>query len=124
MGNAGGFTLIEVLLALTVLAVGVLGLAAESAALTRHLARAERTALVVASAAGRLERLRDAACTTQNDGAESVVRGRMTLAILQWSWSAIGDSTYRVRLVATPRGLAGRHQERPDTLTITVLCRH
>lgn len=123
MERARGFTLIEVLLAIMVFAVGVLGAAVEMAALTRALARAQRAALVAAAAAARLERLRDAACFTRVDGTETVRRGRIPLATLSWSWSAVADSTYGVRLVTTPVLGVGGRQPPADTLALTILCR-
>ena len=123
MAPSRGFTLVEVLVALIVFAVGALGLAAETAALTRALAGAQRAAFVSSAAAARLERLRAAACGTRVDGTETVQRERTTLALLQWTWSSPGDSTYRVRLVTTPAEAAARRLAVPDTLTAQIPCR-
>ena len=122
MTSARGFTLVEVLVALIVFAVGMLGLAAETAALTRQLARAQRAAFVSAAAATRLERLRAAACGTRADGAETVLRGGAKLAVLQWTWSNAGDSTYRVRLVSSPVAPATRGIAPPETLNALIPC--
>ena len=123
MTSARGFTLVEVLVALLVFAVGILGLAAETAALTRQLARAQRAAFASAAAATRLERLRAGACMVRTDGTETTLRDRTVLAVLQWTWSSPGDSTYRVRLVTLPAGPATRPLVPPDTLTALIPCR-
>ena len=121
MVRAHGFTLIEVLVALVVFAFGVLGLAAETAALTRLLARANGAARVTAAASARLERLRAGACVVRRDGAETLSQGSAILAMLQWTWSDVGDSTYRVRVVASP-GLPAGPRARAETLGAVFAC--
>jgi prepilin-type N-terminal cleavage/methylation domain-containing protein len=123
MSGARGFTLIEVLVAMVVFSVGLLGLAAGMAGLTRHLARARHAALVATAAASRLERLRAAACRLRTDGSEIVQRGGVRLALLAWIWTDQGDSTYRVRLVTTSAVSFARPLVRRDTLWLVVPCR-
>jgi prepilin-type N-terminal cleavage/methylation domain-containing protein len=122
MVRASGFTLIEVLVALVVFAFGVLGLASETAALTRLLARAQRAAQVTAAATARLERLRAGVCIVRQDGTETLWRGSATLATLQWTWSGLGDSSYRVRVVAVPGSHAGV-RARAESLSAVLACR-
>ncbi len=122
MVRAHGFTLIEVLVALVVFAFGVLGLAAETVALTRLLARAQRAARVTAAAVARLERLRAGACAVRQDGTETLSRGSATLATLQWTWSGAGDSTYQVRVVAFPELPTGP-RARAESLSAVLTCR-
>lgn len=124
MQAARGFTLVEVLVAALVLAVGMLGLAAGTAGLLRHLARTRRAAVVSAAAASRLERLRATACQGRFNGSEFVERGGVRLALLAWTWTAEGDSTYRVRLVTTSAVSFARPLVRRDTLSLAVPCRH
>lgn len=123
MARPHGFTIVEVLVALVVFALGVLGMAAETAALTRLVARGRRAAAVTSAAAGRLERLRAGACVARQDGTESLSRGSATLATLRWAWSLAppGDSSYRVELIATPAP-STRPLAAAETLRAEVSC--
>lgn len=123
MAAARGFTVVEVLVALIVFAVGILGLAAETASLTRALARTQRATIASAAAAARLERLRITACGTRQDGAEPVLHHSAPLARLEWTWGFAGDSPPRVRLVTVPAGPSAHPLVRPDTLTAVFPCR-
>lgn len=115
--------MVEVLVALIVFAVGILGFAAETASLTRALAQTRRAAIASAAATARLERLRLTACDMPADGGEPVLHHRTQLARLEWTWTVTGDSTPHVRLVTVPAGPAARPLVRPDTLTARFSCR-
>jgi general secretion pathway protein I len=117
-----GFTLLEVLVALVVFAVGVLGLTAEAAALTRALGRVRRAEAVMAAAQARLERLRARACSDRVDGSEAVTQGATAIADLRWSWSDAGDSTFALRLALVPAAAPIR-PIRPETLLAVLSCR-
>ena len=112
-----GFTLVEVLVALVVFAIGALGVAAETAALTRRLAQERRLAVISEATTGRLERLRANGCRSRSDGIESVNYHTIPVAEIRWSWRDPGDSTYQVTLVTAPSGT------RSDTLSASVWCR-
>lgn len=119
----GGFSLVEVVVALLVFAIGALGLAAEIAALTRQVAHSRRAARVSAAAAMRLERLQAGACTTRSNGTELVMQGGSALAALHWSWSTAGAGTvFQVRVVADPGPLTMGRAVPAETLRAVVSC--
>mgnify|MGYP001251257347 CR=1 FL=1 len=118
-----GFTLVEVLVALVVFAIGALGLAAETAALTRQIGIGQRAAVVTAAATARLERVRARGCESRADGVETVRYHSVPLADLQWTWRDPGDSAFRLTLVTVPLGVAARTSIPADTLTTVVWCR-
>jgi prepilin-type N-terminal cleavage/methylation domain-containing protein len=123
--RSGGFSLVEVLVALLVLAVGALGLAAETAALTRQVARARRAARVSAAAALRLERLHAGACNARSSGTELVMQGSVALAALHWSWSSTPDTertVFQVQVVADPGPLTMGPAVPAETLRAVVSC--
>jgi len=59
-----GFTLIEVIIAVLVLTVGLLGLVSSAALVTRMIGRGHRSSVEVAFSQRRLEMLRSTACTS------------------------------------------------------------
>ena len=124
-----GFTLAEVLVALVLLAVGLLTLAGETGRLVRQLGRADRSRRVSEAAARRMERLRAEGCVARVAGAEEVgfggKGGGASLATLAWEWSTIADSAYAARLVTVPVPEAALVPSfgRPSTLLTAVDCR-
>ncbi len=122
MRQERGFTVIEVIVAITVLAVGVLGLASTGAMVTRMIAQGQRSAVALTFAAQRLEQLRTYACATRTDSSETLYRGSTPVATNSWTYTAMGDSTWwRVRLVTQYRTVQDR--TRADTLEAEILCR-
>lgn len=120
MRRPTGFTLLEVLVALVVLTLGLLGLIAQTAALVRAQARVRRAETITTAAAARLEQLRATGCVARADGGEVVQQGSI-IARLDWSWSAAADSSRRVLLVATPRATP-QPALPPETLTMVLPC--
>ena len=120
MKRPAGFTLLEVLVALVVLAFGLLGLCAQTASLVRALARVRRAETITAAAAARLEQLRATGCVARNDGT-AVVRQGDAIARLDWRWSAAADSAQLLQLVVTPRAMPLPALP-PETLAMVLRC--
>ena len=120
MRRRAGFTLLEVLVALVILTLGLLGLIAQTATLVRALGRVRRAETITTAAAARLELLRATGCITRVDGG-ALVRQGSVIARLDWSWSGAADSSHQLRLVVTP---ATSPPALPaETLTMVLPCR-
>jgi hypothetical protein len=110
-----GTSLVEILVALTILSVSVLGLVGASAAVNRMLAWGRWTTVAMAYAERRLELLRAAAvdstsCAGLGGGSASLPGG------LTESWNVTsGSSVAAIQIV-----IAGN--SRPDTLTTVLFC--
>lgn len=68
MNDNRGFSLIEVVVAMVILTVGVLGLAASAGAITRLSSEGVRSSGAASVAQSRLERLRSVTCAALADG--------------------------------------------------------
>lgn len=79
-----GFTIVELLVALMIFAVGMLGLAATAGSVTRMMGGAKRQVIAATVAQSRLERLRSSPCTSIVSGADTT-RG----IISTWTVSAV-----------------------------------
>jgi prepilin-type N-terminal cleavage/methylation domain-containing protein len=121
MTRPAGFTLLEVVVALVVLTLGLLGLIAQTAVLIRAQGRVRRAETMTTAAAARLEQLRATGCVVRADGAE-VVRQGSAIARLDWTWSTAADSSRRLALVLTPRATPLPDLP-PETLTMVLPCR-
>jgi prepilin-type N-terminal cleavage/methylation domain-containing protein len=102
-----GFTLIEVIIAVLVLTVGVLGLVTSAALVTRMIGRGHRSAVQVAFSQRRLEMLRSTACTNQATGTDVLMRGGVPVDSLSWQFVNLGNSTWQVIMTSkyqTDRG--------------------
>jgi prepilin-type N-terminal cleavage/methylation domain-containing protein len=122
MNRERGFTLIEVMVALVIMTVGVLGLLTTTALVTRMIARGQRSSVAASFATQRIEQLRDAGCVPANRtaGSEMLMRGTTVIARNDWRWTAIGDSTHRVFLNVTYTTRQG-HQ-RTDSMQTAISC--
>lgn len=67
-----GFTLVELMVALMVFAVGMLGLAATAGSVTRMMGGAKRQTIAATIAQSRLEKLRSSPCASIVSGSETV----------------------------------------------------
>lgn len=116
-----GFTIVEVLVAIIVLTVGILGLMTTTALVTRMIARGQRSANAAAFAGRRLEILRATGCKSQAAGRDSLTTQSGTLlATNGWfftskpnmGWAIVDTATYQ-----TARG-----KWRTDILETEISC--
>ncbi|MGH7645764.1 MAG: type IV pilus modification PilV family protein [Gemmatimonadales bacterium] len=120
MQRERGFTVVEVVVAILVFTVALLGLASTAGSVTRMVARGQRSAVAATFAAQRLEQLRRTACTSRVPGSEDLYRGGTRVAWSQWRFTDAGRQTYRVLLTTTYVTTGGR--QRTDTLETAVSC--
>ena len=120
--NRRGFTIIEVIIAIIVLTVGVLGLVTTAALVTRMVARGQRSAVATEFAARRLERMRARACIDAQrvPGADTLYRGSQWVAINRWSFTDGGNQNYRLKIVTTYRTTGDK--TRTDSTETTIPC--
>ena len=118
--NSQGFTIIEIIIAIIVLTVGVLGLVTTAALVTRMIARGQRSAVATAFGARRLEQLRAVACTARNNGADTLYRGSTWVAINNWTFTDAGNQNYRLKIVTTSKTIKNR--VRRDSTETTIPC--
>ena len=116
MRNERGFTVIEVMIAVMVLAVGILAVAASSALVTRFILQGQLDTEATALAHQRIEKLRSVPC-------DSVVAGSETLGTfdLRWTPAATGINKALQLTVAveSPTLLRGRSAK---TFVTTMYC--
>jgi prepilin-type N-terminal cleavage/methylation domain-containing protein len=70
-GSRAGFTIVELLVALMIFAVGMLGLAATAGSVTKMMGGAKRQVIAANVAQSRLEKLRSSPCGTIVSGADT-----------------------------------------------------
>ncbi len=122
MNNRHGFTIIEVIIAIIVLTVGLLGLVTTAALVTRMIARGQRSAMAATYAAQRMERMRPAACIDAQrvGGTDTLYRGSTWVATSTWSFVDEGNQYYRMRVVTTYK--TDKMNLRVDTLEAGIPC--
>lgn len=120
MNREGGFTVVEVIIAIIVLTVGLLGLVSTAALVTRMIARGQSSAVAATYGAQRMEQLRTTACASQAGGSDDMYRGSVHVASTSWRFVDAGDSTYRV--VVTTRYLTTQNRWRTDSVETAVSC--
>ncbi len=122
MNNQRGFTIIEIIIAIIVLTVGVMGLATTAALVTRMIARGQRSAMAATYAAQRMEQLRPAACIAAQrvPGTDTLYRGSNWVASNTWTFVDEGNSYYHLRVVTTYK--TDGIKTRVDTMEAGVPC--
>ena len=110
-----GFTVVEVLIAVLVLSIGLLGLAASAAVTTRMIGQGQRYSETSAMAAQRFEMLRSQSCASMSAGSASA--GRFGVS---WAVTTVASGRARgVTLVVTsPTGRGMR----ADSFATTIPC--
>ena len=109
-----GFTVIEVMVAVIVLTIGVLGLVGSAALVTRMIGRGNRAAKASIMAQQRIEILRGTRCASLASGADTVRQYVRT-----WTVTPVGNARriqVRVRYPTTAT------QTRTDTTVTTIDC--
>ncbi|HET9710060.1 MAG TPA: prepilin-type N-terminal cleavage/methylation domain-containing protein [Gemmatimonadales bacterium] len=121
--NEGGFTILEIMIAVVILMVGVLGLVMTAALTTRMMGRANRAQQAAAYASKRMEMMRTAACIAgqRNGGVDTLYRGSAMIAYNTWSYADMGSGSYRLRVIT--RWETTKNKMKSDTLEAGVPCR-
>jgi prepilin-type N-terminal cleavage/methylation domain-containing protein len=101
-----GFTLVELLIALIILSVGLLGLVTTSALVTRMIARGQRSADAALFAARRLERLRAGGCSGAESraGSDTLFRGSTWVASNRWTVTDLDRGRHHLAIITTVNG--------------------
>jgi type IV pilus modification protein PilV len=114
MKARAGFTIVELLVALMIFAVGMLGLAATAGSVTRMMGGAKRQVIAATVAQTRLERLRSSPCTSIASGADTT-RG----IVSTWTVTAV---TRGMNITETVRFQTSRGVTRTRTYMTTIAC--
>jgi Tfp pilus assembly protein PilV len=116
--NREGFSIVEVLLAVSILLVGVLCFVGTSAATSRMLSRGNRSTKAAFYSQERLEILSATPCQLLANG--SATRGGSAYS-LTWTISdALGGNSKRAKVITTYFGSRGI--SRADTSEMSILC--
>ncbi|MFN2572309.1 MAG: prepilin-type N-terminal cleavage/methylation domain-containing protein [Gemmatimonadales bacterium] len=120
--SQGGFTIIEIIIAIIVLTVGVLAMASTAALVTRMIARGQRSASASAFAARRIERMRIAACVPAQrvNGQDTLYRGSNWVSINTWTFTDAGNQNYRLKVVSLYKTI--KDKTRRDSTETTITC--
>ena len=95
-GARGGFTLIELVVAILILTIGILGLAGTSAVITRQMGGGAKQTLAAAIAQSRIEMLRSQPC----ESLVATTGGPVSTSGLTESWTVV-PQTRRVDVTVT-----------------------
>jgi type IV pilus assembly protein PilV len=122
MKTQRGFTIVEVIIAIVVLTVGLLGLVTTAALVTRMIGRGQRSVVASTFASQRLERLRVAVCdpAQRADGTETLIRGGTAVATNTWRITNVAGNTWKVALSVEYTTVQNR--KRTEPMETIVLC--
>ena len=113
-GKRAGFTLVELLVAMMIFAVGMLGLAATAGSVTKMMGGAKRQTIAATVAQSRLEKIRSSPCTTLLSGSDTV-RG----VVSAWTITAAARS---VTVNETVTWRAARNTTKSKVYQTTLSC--
>jgi prepilin-type N-terminal cleavage/methylation domain-containing protein len=114
--NETGFTIIEVLIAITMLSIGLLGTLGATAATIRVLGESDRMVTAAYQATQRLERLEALACDAATSGTDT----QQGIAL---AWTVGGAATDRTRaIMLTATYPMSRGRVRVDTFEKALQC--
>jgi len=125
MKNERGFTIVEVIIAIIVLTVGLLGLVTSAALVTRMIGRGQRSAVAAQYAQRRLEMLRVTGCSSQASGSEVLMRGSAPVDSISWrfvKWSIPNTSANNWQIVVRSTYPTARGQWRTDSTETQISC--
>lgn len=121
MKSERGFTIVEVIIAVLVLTVGILGLVTTSALVTRMIARGQRSANAANFASKRLELLRVTGCKSQAAGRDTLyAQSGMAVATNSWAFANATNSHWRI--VDTVKYQTSKGAWRTDVMETQVSC--
>ncbi len=119
--NRRGFTIIEVIIAVLVLSVGLLGLASSSALVTRMISQGQRFSKAAFLGNEKLELLRSMDCSLMTSGSESQENSQYL--VTWWPEDITGvNAANAQRIVVTVKSPTGIGY-RTDTLSSYVSCK-
>jgi prepilin-type N-terminal cleavage/methylation domain-containing protein len=107
LSREGGFTLIELMLAIIVVVVGLLGIASTMATMTRYQDLSAARADMDAIADNKLEQLRAASQTRSADTLQLAIGGSLTVATAPWTDVVTERGRTYVRLWTVTAGVGG-----------------
>jgi prepilin-type N-terminal cleavage/methylation domain-containing protein len=123
--STAGFTLVEVLVAVTILGVGIVALVGSSAMVTRMIGRGQKATRAAQVASQRLEKLRLLAystnpkCPAHANG--NAAAGTMGVSGVSESWTVVANGKQRV-ITETVSYRTIRGQTHSETLTTAIEC--
>jgi len=118
-----GFTIVEILVAVLLLEIGLAGLVAGGALLTRLLTAGRRAERVAAFAAARLERLHIDACITgAADGTEELRQGGVLVATNRWAVMPANGGGHTMHILLTSRAEIPPGTHRGTQIESAVVC--
>ena len=114
VASHSGFTLVEVIIAIIILSVGLLGLASTAGLVTRMIGQGQRYSEAAWMASQRFETLRSQTCESMSRGSASA--GQFSSS---WTVTPVGTVVNRITVeVTSPTGVGTRI----DTFATSVAC--